>query len=231
LHAMLAAQTHRRFIKTHTPLDGVPYFPQCTYLIVHRDPRDTYFSMRNHAANMQSEQLLDRLIANVREGFLELATRSYAPGEFDNFAAAANVHHYQSYKRFEDLANFHFSHYANLKQDLRGSIAAMAAALGLSPSHKLLDEVTAAVGFDAMKANARKFAPNAGRGVWKDDSQFFNKGQSQQWRTVLNDEDLAIYDSRLAELLPKADIAWLQNGESRFNGSLLSRSGRGYRNC
>src|SRR3954466_182634 len=40
----LAAQTHRRFIKTHTPLDGLPLHPEVTYLVVGRDPRDVAIS-------------------------------------------------------------------------------------------------------------------------------------------------------------------------------------------
>src|SRR5262249_12065229 len=27
---MLEAQRHRRYLKTHTPLDGIPYFPDCS---------------------------------------------------------------------------------------------------------------------------------------------------------------------------------------------------------
>ena len=38
--ADLDAQTHRRFIKTHTPLDGLPHDPRVTYIGVGRDPRD-----------------------------------------------------------------------------------------------------------------------------------------------------------------------------------------------
>ena len=50
--ATLESQDHRRFVKTHTPLDGVPYFPNCKYLIVYRDPKDVFFSSRNHLLNM-----------------------------------------------------------------------------------------------------------------------------------------------------------------------------------
>ena len=32
VYARLAAQDHRRFIKTHTPLDGIPLDPQATYM-------------------------------------------------------------------------------------------------------------------------------------------------------------------------------------------------------
>src|SRR5262245_42224747 len=38
--ALLEAQTHRRFIKTHTPLDGLPSDDRVTYVCVGRDPRD-----------------------------------------------------------------------------------------------------------------------------------------------------------------------------------------------
>ena len=34
----LDAQTHRRFIKTHTPLDGLPVRTDVTYVVVGRDP-------------------------------------------------------------------------------------------------------------------------------------------------------------------------------------------------
>src|SRR4051812_6967488 len=48
----LAAQTHRRFIKTHTPLDGLPERRDVTYLVVGRDPRDVAISFEHHTANM-----------------------------------------------------------------------------------------------------------------------------------------------------------------------------------
>jgi len=50
--ADLDAQTHRRFVKTHTPYDGLPQDPSVTYICVGRDPRDVYRSWDNHWANM-----------------------------------------------------------------------------------------------------------------------------------------------------------------------------------
>src|SRR5215475_10640173 len=49
--ADLEAQTHRRFIKTHTPLDGIPSDPVVTYICVGRDPRDVGLSMDRHIGN------------------------------------------------------------------------------------------------------------------------------------------------------------------------------------
>jgi hypothetical protein len=48
---MLEAQDHRRFIKTHTPLDGLPYDDRVTYICVGRDPRDVAVSWEHHQEN------------------------------------------------------------------------------------------------------------------------------------------------------------------------------------
>ena len=67
--ADLAGQHHRRFLKTHTPLHGLPLDPHVTYLCVGRDPRDVAMSMDRHAANLNIEQLLqDRAHAAAADG-------------------------------------------------------------------------------------------------------------------------------------------------------------------
>ena len=43
--ARLEAQPHRRFIKTHTPADGIPFFSGAKYVFVARDGRDAFMSM------------------------------------------------------------------------------------------------------------------------------------------------------------------------------------------
>src|SRR4051794_30983229 len=43
--AELEAQRHRRFIKTHTPLDGIPIDPRATYVVVARHPLDLAVSL------------------------------------------------------------------------------------------------------------------------------------------------------------------------------------------
>src|SRR5262249_54894612 len=49
--SQLEAQEHRRCIKSHLPLDGIPYFPQVKYVVVGRDARDVFMSMWNHYSN------------------------------------------------------------------------------------------------------------------------------------------------------------------------------------
>jgi hypothetical protein len=58
VRAVYAAQPHRRFIKTHTPLDGLPMRDDVTYVVVGRDPRDAMISMEHHMANMDLERVV-----------------------------------------------------------------------------------------------------------------------------------------------------------------------------
>src|SRR3954471_290005 len=56
--ARLEAQQPRRFLKTHTPFDGLPIEPGVTYVFVGRDPRDVALSWDHHMANMDLDALL-----------------------------------------------------------------------------------------------------------------------------------------------------------------------------
>ena len=47
----LEAQTHRRFIKTHLPLDALVFSPKAKYIFIGRDGRDVIWSMYNHHYN------------------------------------------------------------------------------------------------------------------------------------------------------------------------------------
>ena len=52
VYARLAAQRHRRFIKTHTPLDGIPLDPRATYLVTARHPLDMAVSLYHQGGNI-----------------------------------------------------------------------------------------------------------------------------------------------------------------------------------
>ena len=48
---MVEAQTHRRFLKTHLPLDALVFSSKAKYIYIGRDGRDMVWSMYNHHAN------------------------------------------------------------------------------------------------------------------------------------------------------------------------------------
>src|SRR6476646_9245064 len=60
--SVLEAQSHRRFIKTHTPLDGIPWDDRVLYITVGRDPRDVALSWDNHMGNLDIEKVLNQRI-------------------------------------------------------------------------------------------------------------------------------------------------------------------------
>lgn len=63
--ARLQAQRHRRFIKSHTALDGLPYDERVTYICVGRDSRDVALSWDRHFANMNLENVIAARVAAV----------------------------------------------------------------------------------------------------------------------------------------------------------------------
>src|SRR5215469_16954774 len=75
--ADLAGQSHRRFIKTHTPLDGLPFDDRVTYICAGRDPRDVAVSWDNHFSNLNLET------------FFALREAAVGPIDLDELLAAA----------------------------------------------------------------------------------------------------------------------------------------------
>src|SRR5215467_7195972 len=55
--ARLEAQRHRRFIKSHTPLDGIPLDPRATYIVVGRHPLDMAVSLYHQGGNINSDRM------------------------------------------------------------------------------------------------------------------------------------------------------------------------------
>ena len=59
MHAMLKAQTHRRAMKSHSPVDAIPWFPQAKYITVARDGLDAFMSWCNHVQRMKMIDMLN----------------------------------------------------------------------------------------------------------------------------------------------------------------------------
>jgi len=53
IFGLLESQSHRRFIKTHTPLDGVPNVDSVTYIALVRHPLDIAVGQGPHAEHAQ----------------------------------------------------------------------------------------------------------------------------------------------------------------------------------
>ena len=223
IRALYAAQTHRRIIKTHTPLDGLPWYPQATYLCVQRDPRDIFMSMLNHMQNANSDA--EAIFADEMRATDDNAPLPEDPNEFfqmwlstgsfewesDGAPYWSVFRHAYSYWSRRDQPNIHLMHYSDLKADLDGGMRQIARLLGISVPEAKWPELVAAAQFDAMKARADKTAPDTRFKMWKDNAQFFNKGTSGQWRDVLNADSLALL-GKVTSAYPTDFIGWLVRG-------------------
>ena len=212
--ALLKSQRHRRFIKTHSPFDGIPYYETGTYLVILRDPRDAYFSMVNHGENMSDEELVAGIFSHGNDTFGGWLQAVREPGTWDHLSLSSLTHFFQTYNQFAHLPNLHFFHYSDMKRNLRQTIADMADSVDIDVDESTLDAYVNAASFTNMKSNAGQFAPGAGTGMWKNKGDFFRNGSNRQWQARVSDEELATFESKLAGLVEPGDASWLVNGSA-----------------
>jgi hypothetical protein len=213
--ARLAAQRHRRVIKTHTPLDGVPIDPRATYVVVGRHPLDMAVSLWHQGGNIDRERV--RTLAGQppperprpERPPLAEAVRRWIDKDADPRAELDSLPgvlwHLSDAWRRRDEPNVELVHYHDLSSDLGGQMRRLAARLDLAAP---TPELVAAAGFDRMRARAEQLAPDT-QGVLKDRAAFFRRGRSGAGGEELGEQDVARYLARAAELAPPDLLAWL----------------------
>ncbi|AUQ74185.1 sulfotransferase domain-containing protein [Phaeobacter piscinae] len=208
--ADLNAQTGRRQVKTHTPLDGIPFWSDLRYITVFRHPIDVHFSFRRHVENMTEEVLQEVFPRDVQAGF-----HLFLEGDHrDGASLISIVDHYRSVLAFGDRENVLCLHYADMTRDLRSAVARIAEHIGLTHPPALMETLVEAARFSNMKRNAERFAVLARQGFWRNDSDFFDSATSGKWVGRLSDADLAAYEARMAELLSPEERHWLEYGSA-----------------
>lgn len=215
LTADLDARTGPRILKTHTPLDGLPYDPTLRYVFCGRDPRDAFLSMLDHVANSADSRQSGvapgtALDPNVL--FPRWATQGQFPWMADGAPFQSVVSFTETYWRFRRLPNLLMLHYRDLTLDLPGELDRLAAFLGVELSVQLRAEILAAAGFETMKTDADLNAPGAERGAWLSNSDFFRAARLDQWREVLSPQNQALYERVNAARLDPALKAWMEGG-------------------
>jgi len=223
--ARLEAQSHRRFIKTHLPLDGLPYFPQLKYVVVSRDPRDVFMSMWNHYRSFTADSFAwfngraDRVgpplppcPEDVRAFWRDWITRGWFDWESEGYPFWSCLRHVQTWWDFRALPNLLFVHFNHLLADLEGQIRRVADFLAIAVAEDKLREIASAVHFSNVKRNAEQLLPGAHR-IWQGGAKtFFNKGTNGRWRDVLTKEDLALYEAAASHELSDGCRSWLERG-------------------
>lgn len=211
MHAMLKAQTHRRAMKSHSPADAIPWFPQAKYITVARDGRDAFMSWCNHVQRMK---MVDVLNAQAeKEGIAPMKKfdgdyRAFFKEWLDenNFFDVVG-----SYWAIRDRPNLLFVHYNDMKADLGGEMRRVAKFLDIQIPESKWSTVIDRCTFESMR-NVEAAADPMQMAFEGGTKGFIFKGTNGRWRDVFTDEDVAAYRARVAETLPPDAARWIEHG-------------------
>jgi hypothetical protein len=223
VYSRLAAQRHRRFIKTHTPLDGVPIDSRATYIVVGRHPLDMVVSMYHQGENIDRQRLRqltgqpepDRprpARAPLRDWLLKWIDNTADPRREMDSLPGVMWHLSDAWAR-RDQPNVVLVHYDDLSADLAGEMRRLAGLLGITVPAQTWPALVRAATFEDMRARADLLAPDPS-GVLKDKSAFFRRGSSGSGREQVSGVDLARYRARAAQLAAPDLLAWLHREDT-----------------
>jgi hypothetical protein len=229
--AMLDEQTGRRFMKTHTPFDGLPYNPKVTYIAVIRHPLDVALSDRDHGRNQDEEStvaMVEKVVG--KDHYQPPADQDKAPEEpadflrwfIDNDRPATGsgpngladyAQQVGTYWDVRDRPNVHLFHYQDMWNDLDSEMRRVAAALGVAIDEKTWPDYVDAATLKSMRGRAAKAAPDAHLPIWKSPEEFFHSGGTREWTQLLTPADLEHFDARLRELSGDS-YDWIMRGKA-----------------
>ena len=232
--ARVEAQTHRRFLKSHLPADGLPLHDEVRYIHVARDGREVCLSFHNHissytpwmleqldAAGLGDETIArryPRAPADPADFFHRWLVDGGLPGVRDGLTGMSFFENERSWWEERGRPNVLFVHYADLKADLDGKMRRIAGFLDIEVPDALWPVLVEAAGFAAMRQAGDALLGGGARVFEGGGQSFFHHGETGRWRGVFRDEDLARYDAKLAAL-PAGCAAWIGGGREAVNPS------------
>ena len=213
------AQTHRRFIKTHLPVDALVFSPRAKYIYIGRDGRDVVWSFYNHHVNANETWYaalndtpgrvgppIERPPSDVRQYWHDWLSRDGYP--FWSFWE--NV---RTWYAIRSLPNVMLVHFSIMKRDMPGQMRRIAAFLDIPIDETKWPTIVEYCSFDWMKSHATKSVPLGGA-FWDAGAQvFINKGVNGRWSEVLTPEENAEYEARAVRELGPECARWLATGE------------------
>jgi aryl sulfotransferase len=211
-------QSHRRFLKTHLPVDALVFSPKAKYIYIGRDGRDVVWSMYNHHAN--ANQLWYDVLNDTpgRVGPPIERPPECVSQYFDEWLQEDGKpfwpfwENIRSWWAIRALPNVMLLHFSELKDDLPGQIRRIADFLEVDIQPSAWPRIVEHCSFAYMKANATPSVPLGGA-FWDGGAQtFINKGTNGRWRDTLSKQQCADYETRAERELGRACSQWLATG-------------------
>ena len=217
--AAVEAQTHRRFMKTHLPVDALVFSEKVKYIYIARDGRDVLWSLYNHhttANDAWYEALNDTpgLVGPRMEKPAGSIVEYYHDWlDQDGYPFWSFWENITSWWDIRDLPNVNLIHFGALKEDMPGEIRKIAAYLEIDIDESKWDTILHHCSFDYMKANATAAVPLGGA-FWDGGAeQFIHKGVNGRWRDTLSDIEVGKYENLADAELGEECAQWLATGK------------------
>jgi aryl sulfotransferase len=218
--ARIEGQGHRRFLKTHLPVDALPFDQGVRYVVVGRDTRDVFMSLWNHYRNYTDVMYemtsagdppggpLPRCPDDPRQMWSQWITRGSFEWESDGWPFWSHHYHASAWWAFRHLENVLLVHYNDLLADLDGEMRRIADHVGIEVAEESWPALVEAARFESMKGDAARLLGPMDRFAGGTNA-FLYKGSNGRWRDVLTADDLRLYEDSVAKLDP-ALRAWLE---------------------
>ncbi len=217
--AVLEGQKHRRFVKTHLPVNALVYSPRAKYIYVGRDGRDVAWSLYNHLRNANEQNYykflnetperigppLERPSGSVRDFFIEWLA-------LDGYPAWSWWENVRSWWTIRDLPNLLLVHFADLKADLPGEVRRIADFLEIYIDDGNWPAILKHSSFEYMRENGQKTVPRGGIQWDGGIKTFINQGTNGRWRETLSRDESRRYDELAREKLDEDCAKWLAKG-------------------
>jgi aryl sulfotransferase len=218
--ALLEAQTHRRFIKTHLPVDAIGLSSRTKYIYVGRDTRDIVWSAYNHHASFTPQALamfnntpglvgppLEPPPCEIHDYYL----RFLETGEMPGFPLSPFWGHVRDWWAAARLPNVLLVHFNDLKNDLEREARRVADFLEIDVGESLWPAIVEHCGFDYMQREMAK-VEQLDQIFTGGGKTFVFKGTNGRWKDVLSAEEIARCDEVAARELTPDCADWLRTG-------------------
>jgi len=222
----LAAQMHRRVMRSHLPFDALPYYREAFYVCVGRDGRDVALSLYNHLTSFTDETLRklnspagtfapleppDPDVHAFIKGWLTKGNPLF-PWETDGYPHFSFFRQIRTFWDQRALPNVLLVNYADLSTDLAGEARRIALFLGIDPTPERIAAVKRSCTFEAMRAVASRPESGVQHVLKGGASTFFHKGVMGRGKAFFTHEEQALYEAALARNLSTACARWLDAG-------------------
>lgn len=225
----------RKLLKTHSPLDAIPFSREIKYIYVGRDGRDCFMSLMNNFRNASDAfyNAINQDLGDIDSPFPRFIEEDHheakifnkwisegwpaMTGETDGWPYWSVFDNVASWWHAKNESNVMFIHFNDLKRDLASCIRKIAEFIEVDVPESVYPILAQKLSFEGLKASA--LANESGvispPGIfWNNGLEdFFFKGTNGRWRNVLSAEQVAKYEEVAASKLPHDCNMWLHGIE------------------